>query len=77
MHGCRTQVLVAADYVELGPRLNRSNLEYVILQGSQLYRVVKAASTSMAAAAGRASCRGGVDRLAAALVFQRLLPEHY
>jgi hypothetical protein len=38
VHGCRTQVLVAADYVELGPRLNRSNLEYVILQGSQLYR---------------------------------------
>ena len=38
MHGCCAQVLVAADYVELGPRLKRSNLEYVILQGSHLHR---------------------------------------
>ena len=38
MHGCRAQVLVAADYVELGPRLKRSNLEYVILQGSHFHR---------------------------------------
>ena len=38
MHGCRAQVLVADGYVELGPRLKRSNLEYVILQGSRFYR---------------------------------------
>ena len=38
LHGCRDQVLVAADYVELGPRLKRSNLEYVILQGSHFHR---------------------------------------
>jgi hypothetical protein len=38
VHGCRTQVLVAAGYVELGPRLKGSNLEYVILQGSQFHR---------------------------------------
>ena len=37
MHGCRAQVLVAAGYVELGPRLKRSNLEYVILQGSHFH----------------------------------------
>jgi len=38
VHGCGAQVLVAAGYVELGPRLKRSNLEYVILQGSQFHR---------------------------------------
>ena len=39
MHGAVLRmVLVAAGYVELGPRLKRSNLEYVILQGSQFHR---------------------------------------
>ena len=38
VYGCCDQVLVAADYVELGPRLKRSNLEYVILQGSHFHR---------------------------------------
>ena len=38
VHSCCAQVLVAADYVELGPQLKRSNLEYVILQGSHFHR---------------------------------------
>ena len=38
MHGHCAQVLVAAGCVELGPRLTRSNLEFVILQGSQFHR---------------------------------------
>ena len=38
MHGHRGQVHVAAHSVELGPQLKRSNLEYVILQGSQFCR---------------------------------------
>ena len=38
VHGRCAQVLVAAGYVELGPRLTRSNLEFVILQGSQFHR---------------------------------------
>jgi predicted component of type VI protein secretion system len=33
VHSCHAHVLIAADYVELGPRLKRSILEYVILQG--------------------------------------------
>ena len=38
VHGRRGQVLVAAGYIKLGPRLRRSNLEYVILQGWQFHR---------------------------------------
>ena len=38
MHGRCAQVLVATGHVELGPRLTRSNLEFVILQGSQFHR---------------------------------------
>lgn len=38
VHGRCAQVLIAAGYVELGPRLTRSNLEFVILQGSQFHR---------------------------------------
>ena len=37
VYGCCDQVLVAAYYVELGPRLKRSNLEYVILARSTRY----------------------------------------
>ena len=38
VYGRCAQVIVAAGYVELGPRLTRSNLEFVILQGSQFHR---------------------------------------
>ena len=62
MHGCRAQVLVAADYVELGPRLKRSSLECVILQGSQLCRSYCGENFHNTTAAGRASCCGRPDR---------------
>ena len=38
VYGRCAQVIVAAGYVELGPRLTRSNIEFVILQGSQFHR---------------------------------------
>ena len=44
MHGCRAQVLVAAGYVELGPRLKRSNLEYVILHRRKWWRALQRCS---------------------------------
>ena len=59
VHGCCAQVLVAAGYVELGPRLTRSNLEYVILQGSHFHRTKWQRALQRCTAAGRASCHGG------------------
>jgi len=71
MHGAVLRmVLVAAGYVELGPRLKRSNLEYVILQGSQFHRTKWRV---LAAAAGRGP-RAAVGRSAAVLCVRRLLP---
>ena len=72
VHGCRAQVLDAADDVELGPRLKRSILEYVILQGSQFHR-----TKWQRVLQPPAGPRAAVDRLAAALESQRLLLAHY
>ena len=77
VHGCGAQVLVAAGYVELGPRLKRSNLEYVILQGSQFHR------TKWQRVLHRCSRQPGLVprwtgwRLCSSVVSQRLLPESY
>ena len=50
------ELLIAAWLLKLGPRLKKSNLEYVILQGSQFHRTKWRV---LAAAAGWTSCRGG------------------
>ena len=54
-HGQRAHVHFCLAAVELGPRLKRSNLEYVILH----FHRKKWREHFNAAAAGRASCRGG------------------
>ena len=50
------ELLIAAWLLKLGPRLTKSNIEYVILQGSQFHRTKWRV---LAAAAGWTSCRGG------------------
>ena len=74
MHGHCAQVLVAAGYADMGPRLTRSNLEFVHLQGLS-FTVQNGGEYFYAAAAGWASCRGA--RSAAALCVRRLLHPRY
>lgn len=49
------ELLIAAWLLKLGPRLTKSNIEYVILQGSQFHRTKWRV---LAATAGWTSCRG-------------------